>query len=151
MGQVTTNGTAKQPKAKQPTKAELQRQLAEALARAEAAEMALLAQPVTATPPPEGNETQALLAPAQGVMRVWLMTDTEGYRLRLIHVGPDGCGWEMSKWSNGTGYHLHEADGGVITCDCPGGTAHGPQCNGGKGCKHARMLRAIRQVVDPGI
>jgi hypothetical protein len=79
------------------------------------------------------------------------MTDAEGYRLRLVHVGPDGCGWELGKWSDGTRYHLFEADGGIIACDCPGAIAHGPGCNGGKGCKHARMLRALRRVVDPGL
>lgn len=146
MAQATMTG-----KAKQTTKAQLQLQLTEAMARAEAAEAALLAKPATATPPPNGHATETLLAPAQGVMRVWIMTDTDGYRLRLVHLGADGCGWEMAKWSDGTRYHLFEADGGLITCDCPGATAHGPQCNGGKGCKHARMLRALRQVVDPGI
>src|SRR5262249_35583918 len=144
MAQATT-----QPKAKQSTKADLRQQLAEALARAEAAEANLLAQPATATPPAEGPNPQTLLAQKAGVMRVWLMTDGEGYRLRLVHLGPDGCGWEMAKWSDGTHYHLFEADGGEITCDCPGGAAHGPRCNGGKGCKHARMLRALRQIVDP--
>ncbi|MCI0464797.1 MAG: hypothetical protein L0Z62_48350 [Gemmataceae bacterium] len=146
MAQATTNG-----RTKQPTKAELQRQLAEALGRAETAEASLLARPATATPPPNGHCPEALLAPAKGVMRVWLMTDEEGYRLTLVHVGPDGCGWQLAKWSDGTRYHLFEADGGIITCDCPGCTAHGPQCSGGRGCKHARMLRALRQVVDPGI
>lgn len=146
MAQVTTNG-----KAKQPTKVELHQRLAEAMSRAEAAEAALLARPATATPAPTGRSPEGLLAPDKGVMWVWLMTDTEGYKLRLVHLGPDGCGWEMSKWSDGTRYHLFEADGGEIGCDCPGGTAHGPRCNGGKGCKHARMLRALRQVVDPGI
>src|SRR5262249_54873844 len=87
----------------------------------------------------------------QGVMRVWLMTEDQGYRLSLVHVGPDGCGWQMAKWSDGTRYHLFEADGAVITCDCPGATPHGPHRNGGKGCKHAPMLPAPRQVVDPGL
>jgi hypothetical protein len=136
---------------KQPTKAELQTQLAEALRRAEAAEAALLARPATATPPPGGRCPEGLLAPEEGVMRVWLMTHNEGYRLRLVHVGADGCGWEVIKWTDGTHYHLFEAETGLITCDCPGGTAHGPRCNGGKGCKHARMLKALRQLVDPGI
>jgi hypothetical protein len=140
-----------QAKPKQPTKAQLQERLAEAMRRAEAAEAALLARPETATPPAGGQPPEGLLAPAKGVMRVWLMTDRDGYRLRLIHLGPDGCGWEMTKWIDGTRYHLFEADGGDITCDCPGGTAHGPRCNGGKGCKHARMLQALRQIVDPGI
>lgn len=146
MTQATMNG-----RTKQPTKADLQHQLAEALARAQAAEQALLANPTTATPPPGGHRPEALLAQAHGVIRVWIMTDADGYRLKLVHLGADGCGWEMAKWSDGTRYHLHEADGGDITCDCPGGTAHGPRCNGGKGCKHARMIRALRQVVDPGI
>src|SRR5262245_56914243 len=125
--QATTNG-----KAKQPTKAELQRRLAEAETRAERAEAALLAEPATATPPPGGHSPQGLLAPAKGVMRVWLMTDTDGYRLRLIHLAADGIGWELIKFSDGTRYHLFEPPGGDITCDCPGGTAHGPRCNEGK-------------------
>ena len=146
MANATLNG-----KAKQPTKAELQRQLTDVMARAEAAEAALLAKPATATPPPNGHAPETLLATAKGAMRIWLMTDSDGYRLRLVHIGADGCGWAITKWSNGTIYHLFEADGGVITCDCPGAVAHGPNCSRGRGCKHARMLRALRQVVDPGI
>src|SRR5438046_6351 len=75
MAQAITNG-----KAKQPTKAQLQERLAEALARAETAEAVLLAKPATATPPANGHCPEALLAPANGVMRVWLMTEQEGYR-----------------------------------------------------------------------
>jgi hypothetical protein len=136
-------------KPKPPTKAQLQEQLAAALARAETAEAALRASP--AAPPAGAVAPESLLAPAVGVMRVWLMTESEGYRLRLVHIGPDGCGWSLTKWSDGTTYHLFQADGDEITCDCPGAQAHGPRCNAGKGCKHARMLRALRQLVDPGI
>ncbi len=146
MGQATING-----KTKQPTKADLQRQLSEALARAESAELALLGQPTKATPPPGGNRAESWFAPAVGVMRLWLMTDMEGYRLKLVHFGPDGVGWEMIKWTDGTRYHLFEPCGGEIVCDCPGCAAHGPQCNGGKGCKHARLIKAARQLLDPGL
>jgi hypothetical protein len=139
----------------QVTKGQLVLELAAARARAEeaearatAAEAAALARPATATPPPGGHRPEAWLAPAEGVLRLWITTDTEGYRLRLVSIEPPG--WEVIKWSDGTRYHLHEAEG-RIHCDCPGGTAHGPECNGGKGCKHARMIRALRQVVDPGL
>lgn len=154
MSQVTTSSAARpvRPrKSKGPSKADLQQRLLEALSRAERAEAALLAKPATATPPPAGLAVEALQPAAEGVLRVWLMTASEGYRLKLVHLGADGVGWEMVKWSNGTRYHLFEADGGTITCDCPGGAAHGPHWNDGKGCKHARMLRAVRQLVDPGI
>lgn len=123
--------------------------LAEAVARADKAEAALLAQPASATPPPSGACAEALLAPAQGVIRIWVMTSEEGYRLRLIHVGADGVGWEFVKWSDSTRYHLFQADSDDIVCDCPGGAAHGPRCAGGKGCKHARFIRALRQIVNP--
>lgn len=138
-------------KVKQPTTAEPQRQPAEAVTRTETTEANLLARPATATPPPGGHCPEALLAPAEGLLRIWLMTASEGYRLKLIHIGQDGCGWEMVKWSDGTRYHLFEADAGTIVCDCPGCAAHGPHCAGGQGCRHARMLKALRQVVDPGI
>jgi hypothetical protein len=84
-------------------------------------------------------------------MRVWLFTDTEGYKLRLVHVGPAGVGWELAKRRDGTRYHLFQADGQAILCDCPGATAHRAGCNGGKGCKHTRMIRALRQICDPGL
>jgi hypothetical protein len=149
--QPTSEKKTRTPRPKQPTKAELQKQLAEALARAEAAEAVLRAEPRRATPGPNGYPPEALLAPAEGVIRLWVMTASEGYRLRLCHVGEDGIGWAMSKWSDGTTYHLFEATGGEIECDCPGFTAYGAQCAGGKGCKHKRFLKAIRQVVDPGV
>jgi hypothetical protein len=123
--------------------------LADAVTRAETAEAALLARPQSATPPLSGTCPEALLAPARGVIRIWVMTDAEGYRLRLIHLGADGPGWEFVKWSDGTRYHLLQADGDDIVCDCPGGAAHGPRCAGGKGCKHARFIRALRQLVNP--
>jgi hypothetical protein len=84
-------------------------------------------------------------------MRIWLMLDSEAYKLRLTHIGPDGCAWTFTKWSDGTSYTLHESDGDSYTCTCPGFQGHGPRCNGGKGCKHRRVLLAVRQVVDPGL
>ncbi|HEY8506368.1 MAG TPA: hypothetical protein VIL46_17420 [Gemmataceae bacterium] len=146
MARVTRNG-----RAKQPTRADLRRLLAEAVARAEAAEAALVARPAAGAPAPGGHCPGALLAAAKGAMRVWLMTDANGYRLRLVRIGADGCGWEMIKWGDGTRYHLSEPEGGELVGDCPGCAAHGPGCNGGKGCKHIRMLRALRQLVDPGV
>jgi hypothetical protein len=153
MSQVieTASGTQANGRPKPGTKADLRRQLAEALARAEKAEAVALAKPATATPPPGGHQPEALLSPAQGVMRVWLMTDTDGYRLVLIHLAKDGIGWEMVKWSDGTRYHLFEGNGEELTCDCPGFAAYGMTCCHGQGCKHVRMLRALRKIVDPGI
>ena len=110
-----------------------------------------LAEVRTATPPPAGYAPEALWAPTKGVMRVWLFLDDQAYRLQLIHVGPDGVGWRLTKHSDGTTYDLFQADGPDITCDCPGATAHGPRCAGGRGCKHARMIIALLQVVDPGL
>jgi hypothetical protein len=114
-----------------------------------------LAQPATATPPAGGHAEEALWPAERGTMRIWLCcTDDrgqqEGYRLRLIQHDIGGMGWSFTKHSDGTTYHLHQDDGLEIYCDCPGGTAHGPRCAGGRGCKHARMLRALRALVGPG-
>jgi hypothetical protein len=68
-----------------------------------------------------------------------------------VHIGPDGVGWSVTKWSDATTYNLFQADGQEISCTCPGCQAHGPRCAGGRGCRHARFLRALRQLVDPGI
>ncbi len=121
--------------------------LADAVSRAERAEAKLLEKPATATPPPGGPCVEALQPEAEGVIRLWIMTHDEGYRLKLIHLGPDGAGWEMVKWSDGTRYHLFQDDGDTIRCDCPGQTAHGPRCCNGQGCKHARFLRALRRLM----
>ncbi len=135
---------------RQPTKSDLQRLLVETRVRAEAAEAALLSLPATATPPPGGYRPQPLLAQRRGAMRVWLMDHEEGYRLQLIHMSPEGYGWEMTKWSNGARYHLFEPSNGEdILCDCPGCTHHGPRCNEGRGCKHIQMLRTLRHVATP--
>src|SRR5262245_21027966 len=72
MAQATRNG-----RAKQPTKAELRQQLAEAQDRAQKAEGALLARPQTATPPRGGHAPEALQPAAEGVLRVWIMTAGE--------------------------------------------------------------------------
>jgi hypothetical protein len=167
MAEATKNG-----RAKQPTKAELAERLAGALARAEglesalaevrgrleAAEAAALAKPAAATPPPGGHCAEALWPVTPKKFKVWVFAKPErpgqpdeAYRLRLVHVGPDGAGWEWIKHCDGTRYHMSLADGEDIFCDCPGCTAHGPRCNDGQGCKHAQFLRALRQMVDPGI
>jgi hypothetical protein len=137
-----------------PSVADLKNQLASAYAgiqqlqvKLDAAEAKLLAKPATATPAPGGLCPEALQPDAEGVIRIWIMTNIEGYRVKLIHLGPDGAGWEMVKWSDGTRYHLHQADGDLIHCDCPGGAAHGPRCGNGQGCKHARFLRALRRLL----
>jgi hypothetical protein len=169
------NGQGTNGRAKRPTKAELaaavaraegaeaalaelRERLETAEARAGEAESALLARPATATPPSGGHCTEALWPVTPKRIKVWVFAKPErpgepdeAYRLRLIHVGPDGAGWEWIKHSDGTRYHMSQADGEDIFCDCPGCTAHGPRCDGGKGCKHAQFLRALRQMVDPGL
>lgn len=147
---------AKSRRSSGPSKADLRNQLASASAmvaslqtRVQAAEAQLLAQPATATPPPGGACPEALMPSAEGVIRLWIMTADEGYRLQLVHLGPDGAGWRLTKWSDGTAYDLYQADGPDIQCDCPGGQAHGPRCCNGLGCKHSGMLKAIRKLVNP--
>jgi hypothetical protein len=124
------------------TKAQLAEQLEAALARADAAELALSGQ---------GNGTggtpAALRPEREGVVRVWLWTSQDGYRLRLGGIGPDGIKWSVTKFSDGTVYNLSQADGDVIHCDCPGQQAHGAHCCGGLGCRHARLIRAVRQLL----
>ena len=61
------------------------------------------------------------------------------YRIRAI----DG-GWEMVK-PDGTRYHVEDAEAG-LRCDCPGCTAHGPECAGGLGCKHMRLVRKLHEM-----
>jgi hypothetical protein len=125
--------------------------------KAEALEAAALAKPRTATPPPGGPRAEALQPDKQGVLRIWAMTADEGYRIRFEGMNAEGTTWAFIKWSDGTVYHAHEPaepffpEGNNIECDCPGGAAHGPQCNGGKGCKHARVIHALRKLVDPGL
>ena len=121
------------------------------------------APPAEAPVPPAttpANNPPAIFPTKQGCCKIWLAcTDDRGnqelYQLRRIHDGSthDGvgeAGWEMTKYSDGTKYHVHEGPHGMH-CDCPGGTFHGPSCNGGKGCKHARLLRHLRdQSKEPG-
>ncbi len=142
-----TNGAAAKPRRpKEPTKAELRARLEEALARAELAE-AEVGGPVVLRagkrlPPAD------MLAPAEGVLRLWWASEREMYRVSLLGMSPPK--WMMTKFTDGTRYELEERDG-LIYCNCPGGKEHGPRCNGDRGCKHARAIRAIRQVVDPGV
>jgi len=118
-----------------------------------------LAQPATATPPANGHHQPELWPAANGVMRIWMCCrddrgNTEAYRLSLAHLGKTGeKGWALQKASNGTVYHLLEVWNAAtqereMSCDCPGATAHGLQCNGGKGCKHVRALRALRALAE---
>ncbi len=170
--QCRTNG-----RAKPPTKAQLAQQLAEAIDRAERFEAvavklqqrieemqeraevaeraaavawpALLANPATATPPPGGHKLAALQPAEKGRLRFWAMTQDNGYRVQVVQLDTSGCTWALTKWSDSTTYHVHEDDFGTNSCDCPGFVAHGPQCNGGQGCKHLRIIKAIRGLAFP--
>jgi hypothetical protein len=126
---------------------ELERQLAVAHEIVRGQREEKLANPATATPPPGGHCPEALMPEKEGVMKLWAMLSNEGYGIRLIHIGKDGLGWSMTKASDSTVYHLFEPIQGPMTCDCPGATRHGPLCAGGKGCKHCRIIKAIRGVV----
>jgi hypothetical protein len=143
---TATRTTTARAKGKRPTKAELQQQLAEATARAAAAEAALRATP------PAGE--MSLQPDKEGVLRIWIIDREDGYKLQLVGLGADGPTWRLTKWSDGTAYQLTPVEGGpgeeLYDCNCPGCRDHGPRCNGGKGCRHARMLRALRQVAHPG-
>ena len=101
------------------------------------------------TKPMRSTSEFPILARGKNLMRLWIATQDEAYLLAPRTEG----GWKMTKL-DGTEYWQHEEidDQGelVIHCTCPGCEKHGPRCAGGKGCKHARMIRAIRQVVDPG-
>ncbi len=84
-------------------------------------------------------------------MRLWFFaTDDRGnqeaYRLVLTSLSTAGRAFRLVKHSDGTAYDL-EQRGQELHCDCPGATAHGPTCAEGKGCKHARMIRAARLLL----
>jgi hypothetical protein len=171
MSESTTAAAVKQPRRrapKGPSKGELlerlielRQQIAQATARAEQAEaraqtaegqaVAQAAANRLATAP----DTQLSLQPdKEGVIRFWAMSRDEAYRLQIDPTAPDGPVWTWSKWTDGTVYTMREAAGGLgelFDCSCPGCKQYGPRCNQGRGCKHARMLRAIRQLVDPGM
>jgi hypothetical protein len=170
--EATTNHVPTQaPKTKRITKAQLQEQLAEATARAqraEAAEVAALAAAekaeadaaqLRAELATARTDAQALadatkprapeaLQPAQeGIMFLWAMLNDEGYKLAFAGQDTTGKRWTMTKHSDGTRYTQTETDGAAIRCTCPAGQQYGPRCNGGRGCKHARIIRAARAML----
>lgn len=93
-------------------------------------------------------------AGGEGKSGLWVNLGEEWYQVIRIGDDDDGRGWEVRKWSDGNVYHLEEvtAEKGMAApayrCDCQGGQQHGPGCNNGHGCKHARMLRRIRLTVE---
>jgi hypothetical protein len=109
-----------------------------------------LSRPGTATPPPGGPCAQALQPAEAGVVRLWLMTADEAYRLSISYIGPSGTGWRFTKHSDGTAWDVFE-ENGELRCDCPGWVNSDGRCCEGQGCKHVRFLKAIRQLVDPGL
>ncbi len=54
----------------------------------------------------------------------------------------------MTKYSDGTVYTVRRDPVGRLVCSCPGCSAYGPQCAGGRGCKHARMLKAVAGLLE---
>jgi hypothetical protein len=173
--EATTPRARTQPrKNTRTTKAELQEQLAEATARARRAEAAEAAEAAAraAADKAEANaadlraelatartDAQALAAakptaaealqPAQeGVMFLWAMLHDEGYKLSFAGQDEHGKRWLMVKHSDGTRYTQTQDDGEAIRCTCPGGQRHGPHCNNGRGCKHARIIRAARALLS---
>ena len=152
------------------TKAQLQQQLAEATARAQRAEAAeaaaraaaekaeadaadLRAQLATARTDAQAlaaakpQAAEALQPTAEGIMYLWAMLSDEGYKLAFAGQNTGGKRWTMTKHSDGTKYTQTETDGAAIRCTCPAGKQCGPKCNGGRGCKHARIIRAARALL----
>jgi len=84
------------------------------------------------------REARALRPSLPDRLRFWLMTSTECYELRRF-----GAGWTVTKYSDGRVYQLGRDRLGRLVCSCPGCGQYGPQCAGGRGCKHARMLKAV--------
>ena len=140
--------------------AELRQELAETKSKLEKAE-AFAAAALAAPPPPPATESHggadhqlALQPPHEGLIRVWVMTHDEGYRLQIDPTAPEGPEWTWTKWSDGTRYTMTDAAGGLgelFDCTCPGCQKHGPRCDQGRGCKHAKFLRALRQLCNPGL
>jgi hypothetical protein len=152
MGEVSTTGTngqaGKEQRRGRLSRDELLHQLARAIERAEEAEGRLAAlgaqAPLSGGPCPEG-----LLARAEGTIRAWVFTHDNGYRICLAQLEPPA--WVLVKWSDGTRYTVKYDDKGQLICTCKGCTEYGPQCANGQGCKHMRALRALRQLVHPGL
>lgn len=83
----------------------------------------------------------------QDVCQLWVYWGDDCYKISRIEGG-----WEVTKWSDQQVYHIEEMQDGnehgrLLRCDCQGGEQHGPTCRGGKGCKHAQMIRRIRATV----
>jgi hypothetical protein len=97
---------------------------------------------------PGGTPSAEALQPTEeGCMKVWFMVKGEGYRLAFAGQDANGKRWTLTKFTTGETYQQTETDAETIACSCPGGAKHGPTCNGGKGCKHARMIRAARALL----
>jgi hypothetical protein len=79
------------------------------------------------------------------------MTDKEGYLIRPVRKRSENGvgGWLLTKFSDGTQYAVADTPEGLF-CDCPGCTAYGPDCNGGKGCKYMWMIRALIATATEG-
>jgi hypothetical protein len=123
---------------------QLRARLFEVQQKQEQAETALLAKPATATPPPGGHCQQALQPTEAGVVRLWVFTHDNGYRITWLPMIGGGPGWQLAKWTDSTLYHVRQDGDGELVCDCPGFVAHGPTCNNGKSCKHCRIIRGLR-------
>src|SRR5688572_11233214 len=94
--------------------------------------------------------TEALYPAKPDTLKLWIFSSQCGYQLRLVHHAGDAVGWRVIK-TDGTSYDLTEPIRGPLTCTCPGCSQNGPYCSEGRGCKHIRMLRAVRNVVYPGL
>jgi hypothetical protein len=147
---------------KQPTRAELtatiddlRQQLAKALHRADQAEAALSDDPTEATTPTSGACAEALLPANPSVFRLWAMVQGEAYRIRpagAATVADYGTvsNYTFTKYSDGTSYTVTEGLHGALTCTCPGHTRYGANCNHGRGCRHVRLLTALRSALNGG-
>jgi hypothetical protein len=93
-----------------------------------------------------------------GTVRTWLaMRDdqgqTEAYSVRLVNNGLKSMkSWQFQKHSTGATYEVGEVWNNAIldyelSCTCPG-FAHNPDCCQGRGCKHIRMLKALRALTE---
>jgi len=91
------------------------------------------------------KDARALRPELPDRLRFWMMTSEECYELRRA-----GAGWSATKYSDGTVYQLRRDRLGRLCCSCPGGSQYGPQCAGGRGCKHARMLKAVAGLLAEG-
>jgi len=94
----------------------------------------------------------------KGTVRVWLAMrddrgETEAYAVRLVNNGLNLMKtWQFQKHSTGATYEVGEVWNTAtleyeMTCTCPG-FSHNPDCCQGRGCKHIRMLKALRSLAQ---